>query len=1100
MNLSKFSKISIFVAGLCLYTGSPGNQFINSMKNYRTINNITGWVIFLAAAITYLLTIEPTASLWDCGEFIASGYKLEVGHPPGNPVFMVMARFFTLFAGNDVTRVAAMVNSMSALASAFTILFLFWTITHLARKIILKDEKQQTTGRIIAVMSAGIVGALAYTFSDSFWFSAVEGEVYASSSFFTALVFWAILKWEDVADEEGSDRWIILIAFLMGLSIGVHLLNLLAIPAIGLVYYFRKFDFTWKGFTISVGISIVLLALLLFGMIPGIVKISTRFDLFFVNSMGLPVNSGMIFHVILLIVFFILAIRATLKNSGPRTTLVFSFLALFLSGLWVATGSAFFNLVILSAVALFSWYYTSKNRKILNTVLTSVMVILIGYSANAIIIIRSSANTPLDENNPENPFNLLYFLNREQYGQRPLFKGPYFNAPVTGYDEGKPHYNPVNGKYKITSHDLIREYDERFVTLFPRMWSDQDDHQQVYMEWTGMKGIPVQVTDPDGEKKVIRKPTFFENLGFMFSYQLNYMYFRYFMWNFSGKQNDTQGFGGTVNGNWITGINFLDEGRVGSNDLPEEMKSDTSRNVYYLLPFILGVIGLLYQFNRDNKNWWIVMLLFFMTGIAIVLYLNQYPNQPRERDYAYAASFYFFAVWIGLGVLALFDWLSKVIPEKIASPVSGILCFCAVPLIMGTQNWDDHDRSGRYLATDVSKNYLNSCAPGAILFTNGDNDTFPLWYAQEVEGVRTDVRVCNLMLLNTDWYIDQMKRKAYESEKLPISLPEAKYYDGVNNQLFIVEKTKEPVDVSTVIEWVNSDNPGTKVRVSSNEQLDIIPTRTVRIPVDKEKVIASGTVKAEDSDLIVPYIDIKLTGSSILKSQLIILDILAHNNWERPVYFVTGYHNDAMGLEEYFQLEGIAFRLVPVKSQNISWLDYGRIDTDILYENMMNKFVWRGAKEKGVNIDHNHRRTLQVIKARYNYSRLAKALVSEGKNEKAVAVLDHCMEELPLGKIPYDLYVPDLVDAYFAAGDTVEAKSLADGMTNFSTDKLDYYLRQRENIRASADIEVQTALQYLNRLATTCLNYGSMEKGREISAKLENYYGRYLQLLQGTGR
>ena len=1070
------------------------------MKNYRRINNLTGWIIFGFAAITYLLTIEPTASLWDCGEFIASGYKLEVGHPPGNPVFMVMARFFTLFAGNNPGRVAAMVNSMSALASAFTILFLFWTITHLARKILLKDEEKQTIWRIVAVMSAGAVGSMAYAFSDSFWFSAVEGEVYATSSFFTALVFWAILKWEDIADEESADRWIILIAFLMGLSIGVHLLNLLAIPAIGLVYYYRKFEFTWKGFAISAGISMILLALLLFGMIPGIVTISSKFDLFFVNSIGLPINSGMIIHVILIAIFFVLALRATLKGSESRITMAYSFIALFLTGIWVISGSVFLNLITMAALGWFTWYYTNKSRRILNTVLTSVMVILLGYSANSIIIIRSLANTPLDENNPENAFNLLYFLNREQYGQRPLFKGPYFNAPVIDYTEGKPHYNPVDGKYKITSRDLSRVYDQRFVTLFPRMWSDQDDHQQVYQSWTRMKGVPIQVTDQSGEKKVLRKPTFFENLGFMFSYQLDFMYFRYFMWNFSGKQNDTQGTGGTVNGNWITGINFLDERRVGNNDLPEDMKKDTSRNVYYLLPFILGIIGMLYQFNRDNKNWWIILLLFFMTGIAIVLYLNQYPNQPRERDYAYAASFYFFAVWIGFGVLALFEWLSKLAPEKIAAPVSGILCACAVPLIMGTQNWDDHDRSGRYLARDVSFNYLNSCAENAILFTNGDNDTFPLWYAQEVEGARTDIRVCNLMLLNTDWYIDQMKFKTYDSDPLPVTLPSSKYYDGVNNQVFIVEKTKDPVDISTILEWVNSDNPATKVRVSANEQLDIIPSRTIRIPVDREKVLASGTVKPEDADLIVPYIDIKLTGNSIIKSQLIVLDILAHNNWERPVYFVTGYHADAMGLEEYFQLEGIAYRLVPVKSQNINWLDYGRIDTEILYNNMMNKFVWGGAKDPGVNIDYNHRRTLQVVKARYNYARLARALVTEGKNEKAIEVLDYCQDEFPVEKLSYDLYIPDIVDAYFAAGDTVKALNLSDGLTRYSTEKLNYYFRQSPAILASSEYEVQTAMQFLSRLSTSCSTYGSTARAQEIGAKLDDYYSQYIRILQPGGR
>ena len=1070
------------------------------MKKYRLINNISGWIVFALAAITYLMTIEPTASLWDCGEFIASAFKLEVGHPPGNPVFMVMGNFFSLFAGGNVSKVAPSVNAMSALASAFTILFLFWTITHLARKILLKAERHYTFGRIAAVMGAGAVGALAYSFSDSFWFSAVEGEVYASSAFFTAIVFWAILKWEDVADEKNADRWIILIAFLMGLSIGVHLLNLLTIPAIVLVYYFRKFDFSWKGFILSMVTSFILLALLMYGIMPGIVTISSKFDLFFVNSLGLPINSGVLFHLALVILFFILAIRSSLDTSNVKKTAVLSFGALLLSGIWVLSGSGLFNLIMLAMLAGFIWYISGKSKLILNTALTAIVVILIGYSSNAIIVIRASANTPLNENNPSNPFNLLYFLNREQYGSRPLFKGPYFNAPVTAYKDGKPKYTAVNGKYEITSHDLEREYDQRFVTLFPRMWSDQSDHAQAYQEWSKMKGIPLQVTDQNGEKKILHKPTFIENMRFMFSYQFDYMYFRYFMWNFSGRQNDTQGYGGSVNGNWITGIKFLDEPRIGSLDMPADMKNEPSRNVYYLLPFLLGIIGMLYHFSRDNKNWWIILLLFLMTGVAIVLYLNQYPNQPRERDYAYAGSFYFFAVWIGFGVLALFEGLEKLIRENIAAPVAGLICLFCVPVIMGSQNWDDHDRSGRYLARDVAFNYLNSCAPDAILFTNGDNDTFPLWYAQEVEGKRTDVRVCNLMLLNTDWYINQMKLKVYGSDPLPVTLPDKKYYENVNNQVYIYEKTKEPVEISTIIEWVKSENKATKVSVSSTEELDIIPSRTIRIPVDAAKVIASGTVKPEDADKIVPYIDIKLKGSLIMKSQLLVLDILAHNDWKRPIYFITGYHNDALGLEEYFQLEGLAYRLVPIKSQNKSWLEYGRVDADILYDNMMNKFVWGGAKEKGVDIDYNHKRTLAVVKARYNYARLAKVLASEGKNEKANQVLDYCMQTFPVEKLSFDMFVPDIVEAYFASGEKEKAADLTNKLSTYYFEKLDYYFRQKLAILSSAEYEIQTSMQYVSRVAAACKANGKTELADKLNSKVDSYYTSFMKALQPGAR
>jgi len=1063
------------------------------MKKYRLINNITGWSVFTIAAITYLLTIEPTASLWDCGEFIASSYKLEVGHPPGSAVFMILARFFTLFAGGNVSNVAAMVNAMSALASAFTILFLFWTITHLGRRILIRDEDEASMAGIIAVMAAGAAGSLAFTFSDSFWFSAVEGEVYATSSLFTAAVFWAILKWEDIADDKYADRWIILIAYLMGLSIGVHLLNLLALPAIVLVYYFKKYEFSWKGLVISIAASFAILALLMWGIIPGMVTISSKFDLFFVNKLSLPPNSGMITHVIILTVLFILAIRFSLKSANVVNNSLIAIAALFFTGIWIVLDQAIVNLMVLLAMGGIIWYLASRNKVMLNTLLTAVMVILIGYSSTAIIVIRSSVGPPLNENNPSNPFSLLYYLNREQYGQRPLLRGTYYNAPVLDYKDGKPVYALENGKYIITHRDLERVYDERFYTLFPRMWSEQSEHEEVYKEWGGSGGTPVQVTDQSGERIIIKKPKYGENLKFMFSYQFGYMYFRYFMWNFAGRQNDTQGTGGAINGNWITGIKFLDEPRIGTSDLPDEQKNTPSRNRYFLLPFLLGIAGLFYQLNRDNKNWSIILLLFVMTGIAIVFYLNQYPNQPRERDYAYVGSFYFYSVWIGLGVLALFEGISKIVKENIAAPLAGLLCLLAVPVVMATENWDDHDRSGRYLGRDVAFNYLESCAPGAILFTNGDNDTFPLWYAQEVEGKRTDIRVCNLMLLNTDWYIDQMKRQVYESDPLPVTLPVQKYYDGINNQVFIIEKVKEPVDISTIIDYVNSSNPATKVKVSATEILDIIPTRTIRIPVDKQKVIASGTVSPEDSAKIVPYIDITLKGNSILKSQLIVLDILAHNNWERPIYYVTGYHSDALGLEGYFQLEGLAYRLVPLRSENKNWADYGRIETDILYENTMKKFVWEGAAEKGVYIDYNHRRTLTVIKSRLIYAKLAKALAGEGKNEKALEVLNDCLEKLPLSNIPYDPYFVDLIEGFFTAGGDEKAISLANDFCRYNYEQLDYYLRQSPYIVNSAFYEIQTAMQHsLPRIAYACEGAGQKGFADEINGKLRDYYSAFV--------
>ena len=1069
------------------------------MSSYQRNNIITGWVIFIVAAVTYLLTKESSVSLWDCGEFIASAFKLEVGHPPGAPFFMIIARVSSLFAGNDTTMVAAMVNSMSALASAFTILFLFWTITNLASRMVIKGD-QITTGDQVAILGAGIVGALAYTFSDTFWFSAVEGEVYATSSLFTAAVFWAILKWEKEADEPYSDRWLILIAYLMGLSIGVHLLNLLTLPAIVFVYYFRKFPYSNKGFFASLGVSLFLLIIIMYGIIPGVVTLSSWFELAFVNGAGLPFNTGMFFHLILMALVLFLVIKATLDGSNRNKIFLFSALATFLTGIWILTDSIILNILILAAFTGVLWYVAGKSNVLLNTVYTSIAVIMIGYSSFAIIMIRSSAETPMNENDPSNIFSMLYYLNREQYGSRPLVSGPYFNAPVTDYDDGKPTYNQIDGRYKITNRSVKRVYDERFTTILPRMWSDQDDHQQFYKDWTGMKGTPIQVTDRNGNRTTVNKPTFGENLGFMISYQVGYMYLRYFMWNFAGRQNDVQGYGGAVSGNWISGIRFIDEPRIGSSDMPDSMKNDPSRNTYFMLPLLLGIAGLIFQLYRDNRNWWIVMLLFIMTGIAIVVYLNQYPNQPRERDYAYAASFYAFAIWIGLGVLAVGEWLSKLTGKKVGPWLALVITFAAVPVLMARENWDDHDRSGRYLTIEVARNYLNSCAPNAIIFTNGDNDTFPLWYAQEVEGVRPDIRVCNLMLFNTDWYIEQMKKKMYDSDPMPISLPLAKYYDGVNNQLLVLDRIKEPQDISRVIDFVRDDSKASKIRLTDNSEVDYIPTKTVRLPVDQAAAIASGAVKPEDADKIVPYIDIQLKSSSILKSQLMVLDFLANNKWERPVYYVTGYQADAFGLEEYFQLDGFAYRLVPIKSQNRNWLEYGRIDPEIAYANMVEKFTWRSGNDPKVHIDHHHQRTLTVIKLRYNYARLAKSLVAAGDNERAVKALDYCLNSFPPENLPYDLYIPDMVEGYLMAGATDKGVSLAKSMSDYFLERADYYLRQRTGIALSAEYEIQTALQYSNRVAAACETYGAVETADEINKRVEELYARYLGLRGAVGK
>ncbi|MFP4019559.1 MAG: DUF2723 domain-containing protein, partial [Bacteroidales bacterium] len=663
-------------------------------RNYKFLNIITGWGVFLIALIVYLLTIEPTASFWDCGEFIASAYKLEVGHPPGAPLFMLLGRFFTIFAGGP-ENAAKMVNTLSATASAFTILFLFWSITHLVIRMMNKKYDELNFPEILAVLGSGLVGALAYTFSDTFWFSAVEAEVYATSSLFTAIVFWAILKWENESDKRKSQRWIILIAYLLGLSIGVHLLNLLAIPAIVFVYYFKKYEPSFKGLVEAVLLSLIILAAVMYGIIPGVPYLASRVELLFVNTAGLPFNSGL-----------------------------------------------FFFIFLLACLVIWGIYYTHKKRKyVLNTIFLSFAVILIGYSSYATILIRSSANPPMDQNNPENIFNLIRYLNRDQYGDRPLFYGHYYNAPVTDREQGKPVYAREDGKYVVVDYTTKLKYDSRFTGLFPRMYSNESQHVKDYESWVDIKGKQLRVNNNQGKTEQRTVPSVGSNLAFFFKYQVGHMYFRYFMWNFSGRQNDIQGHGNVRDGNWITGISSFDNKRLGDQHLlPDNLKENPARNTYYMLPFLLGLLGFFYHSKKDPKNFFVILMLFIFTGIAIVYYLNQTPHQPRERDYAYAGSFYAFSIWIGFSVVAVFYSLKKIL-KPLYAVLLAIFGLLFVPGLMAFENWDDHDRSGRYTTRDFAANYLNSCRPHAILFTNGDNDTFPLWYAQEVEGIRTDVRV-----------------------------------------------------------------------------------------------------------------------------------------------------------------------------------------------------------------------------------------------------------------------------------------------------------------------------------------------------------------------
>ncbi|HLO59331.1 MAG TPA: DUF2723 domain-containing protein [Bacteroidales bacterium] len=1036
------------------------------MSKYRRVNNLLGWVVFLISAVVYLLTIEPTVSLWDCGEFISTAYKLQIGHPPGAPLFMIVARFFSLFA-SDTSKVAMMVNAFSGLASAFTIMFLFWTITHLALKLVnyrnasegnpdqfsLKDQ--------IIIFGSGLVGSLAYTFSDTFWFSAVEGEVYASSSLFTALVFWAVLKWENEANQKYANRWLILIAYLMGLSIGVHLLNLLAIPAIVMVYYFKKYDVTASGVIKALLISVVILGIMMYGLIPGLVWLASRFELIFVNGFGMPYNSGVLIYFILL----------------------------------------------LGGISYGIWKSHLNNRALLNSALLMLMMVIIGYSSFATIVIRSMANPPMDENNPDNIFSLQYYLNREQYGDRPLIYGQYFNAQPEGIKEGKPTYTPLDGKYKITNRKLSYQYDKRFTGLFPRMWSSDNEHVDVYIEWAGLKESHLYEPRRDADGNTIRDnsgkivydrnnpkdpPGFAANMKFFFTYQLGQMYFRYFMWNFVGRQNDTQGFGDPLNGNWISGVKPVDDVLIGKQDkLPGDFKNAPSRNTYYFLPLLLGLFGLIFQLQRDSRNFWVVMLLFILTGIAIVIYLNQTPSQPRERDYAYAGSFYAFAIWIGLGVLALYESLSVKLRKSGMAILISILCLGLVPGIMANQNWDDHDRSGRYTTRDIAADYLNSCAPNAILFTNGDNDTFPLWYAQEVEGIRTDVRVVNLMLLNMDWHIDQIRRKAYESEPLPVSLKPDQYINGTRDVVFVQDRLNKPAELKDIMSFVGSDLPAAKVETSSGNKFNFIPTKKFILPVDTSVVLKNGTVAPEDRSLIVPSVEWTYSRGTMGKSSLIVMDILANNNWERPIYFASLGHEGTLGLENYMQLEGFAYRLVPIYTPAINRYEAGRVESNILYKNLMEKFSYGRMNEPDVYLDDFHVRTISVIRLRTRFLQLANALINKRDTARAVQVLDRCMELTPHIKVPFDYNIIQVASAYYKCGQNEKANQLVEKLAALSIEKLDYYLDQELKFIAAANDEVLYNFQILQNLINVTKTYKLDALAKKYEASADSLYNIY---------
>ena len=1074
------------------------------MKQYKLVNNVLGWLTFFVAAFVYCSTIEPTASFWDCPEFITTGYKLEVGHPPGAPFFMLTANLFSQFA-SDPSQVARMVNTMSALLSATTILFLFWSITHLARKLILKDWSELTLGKLIAIEASGLVGALIYTFSDTFWFSAVEGEVYAYSSAFTAIVFWLILKWEDHADEPHSDRWLVLIAYMTGLSIGVHLLNLLCLPAIVLVYCYRRFpNIELKGSLIALVGSFILVAAVLYGVVPGIITVAGWFELLFVNTLGCPFNTGEIIYIVLLVAIVIWAIYESYVDKSFKRQNVSFVLAVGMLGIpfrGMTWSAAILGLVILAAIY-FGLNYRKKIGKDLVPVLTSrfkntallcMLMLMIGYSSYAVIVIRSAANPPMDQNSPEDVFTLGSYLSRDQYGDSPLLYGQAYTSQVAYDVDGNmcvPKHKEGAAIWQRKEKASKGEKDSYFVVshkdkiiyaqnmLFPRMHSSA--HAGAYENWMGgVEGTQVPY-DRCGEPVMVKMPTQMENIRFFLSYQCNFMYWRYFMWNFAGRQNDIQGNGEPEHGNWITGISFIDDWMLGDQSkMPAELKANKGHNVFYCLPLLLGLIGLFWQAwrgQRGIRQFWVVFFLFFMTGLAIVLYLNQTPQQPRERDYAYAGSFYAYAIWCGLGVLAIYDMLKKKIKgnDVAVAGVVGVACLL-VPIQMASQTWDDHDRSGRYTCRDFGQNYLMTLQDkgNPIIFTNGDNDTFPLWYNQETEGVRTDARVCNLSYLQTDWYIDQMKRPAYDSPSVPITWPRIDFCSGTNDYIEVKPGMKqqllefyrdypkearaafgdEPFELKNILKyWVRSKDSDTH----------IIPTDTLYITIDKEAVRRSGMMMA--SDTIPDRMVISLAGKrAIYKNDLMMLEMLAQCNWERPLYVATTVGSDNyMNLGDNFVQEGLAYRITPFNTKAPGAKNF---DTEKTYNNVMNRFKWGGLDKPGLYIDETVMRMCYTH--RHLFATLAMQLIAEGQNAKAEKVLRKSEKVLPEYNVPYTFMsgASDLARAYALIGKKADAARILNKVWADAKSYADYYLQLTGSRFMMSQNEVLRQLYIMQNIA-----------------------------------
>ena len=1090
------------------------------MKRYNLINNISGWAVFVIAAIVYLLTIESSASFWDCGEFISAAYKLEVGHPPGAPIFMLVGNLFSQFT-NDPSQVALMINSMSALLSALTILFLFWTITHLTRKLVVGEGKEVLNlGQLIIVIGSGLVGSLIYTFSDTFWFSAVEGEVYAFSSMLTALVFWLILKWEDNAHKADSDKWIVLIAYVMGLSIGVHLLNLLAIPAIVMVYYYKKNSTpNWKGGLLALGLSFGLIAILMFGIIPGFTKIGGWFELFFVNTLGMPYNSGVAVYIVALVASLLWAIFETLSDKGniKRARIAFV-VSIALSGVLFIGSSVWLWLVLIAATLYFVFAKDIVNIKFLNLTMSSLFVILIGFSAYALIPIRSSANPPLDLNSPEDVFSLGSYLNREQYGETPLIHGTTYTSQVERDAQGRAVTSGEKTSYRRVVKTSENQKDEyisskhpvyKFTNtmLFPRMHSHPASpayrgHMQGYENWAN---VDRNIT-----------PTLFDNITFLFNYQINFMYWRYFMWNFSGRQNDIQSDGGITKGNWITGISFIDEHVLGlgpQDNIAPEIADNKGRNKYFMLPFLLGIIGIVYQLNlrkKGKQSFSIVFLLFFMTGLAIVLYLNQTPYEPRERDYAYAGSFYAFAIWTGIGVAGISRYLRKYIKNTTLTATVVSLIALLIPIQMASQNWDDHDRSGRTLARDTGMNYLSCVEPNAILFTNGDNDTYPLWYVQETEGFRTDVRVTNLSFMQTEWYVDQMLNQAYESTPLPIKWQRDKYSGEAGASAFVISKDeitdvlkqnnipsisysqyfdaneyKDNVSLKHVMEKLREGNYKPTNPFNTGET-QVVPASKLYMDVDTNKVNWKSLHSTPSNSMHIDLGD----KQAIYRQELMIMDLLSNindDNWERPIYFATTVdRNLYLSLQNTnnFSLNGLAYQVVPGTPLS------GGVNIDKTYDNLMNKFRWGGLEENpNLYLDETSRRMISTFRIYFN--QLIEALINDGDNERAIAALDKATTVMPASAVEYGADGVMFARAYYHVGETDKAQKLIQQIEDRINANLDWYDRLKPNQLNSAMVDVLYNIQYLLTITSVYQDFDlgrHQENSEALLQRAQTYY------------